>query len=414
MTRRSVVIKVKKGKRATVRRPAEREMTRLGKALRALGGLGGSAFGGLVGQPVAGGAIGKQLGAEVSRWLGSGDYEVNRNSIVKSTQGIPSMHQTDEGITIRHREFIGVITGKQNFTVQTNFALNPGLSQTFPWLAQIASKFQEYRVLGAVFHYVPSSGAAISSTNAALGTVMMSTNYRATSTAPTDRVTMLNQYWSSESVPSEAFIHPLECARFTSPTDVLFTRTTDLPSADNKMLYDFGVTTLAVGGQQADDTVLGDLWLTYEIQLMKPQISSNVDASGLWCNYYTTTGTYANLFGSMSKLSGSTLPLTFSTNTAIIPAGNPGTYYIDLSVYGTTLTPTAAVSVTPVNCVLSRALGPYASGHASSADSSIDSIAVYTVDPTKPSSIAFAFAGTGGTVTAVYLTVTQRSNLAFA
>lgn len=386
----------------------------LGRVFRELGGLGGGALGSFVGHPQAGGAVGRQLGASLSKWLGSGDYTVAHNTILKSTQGIPSMHQSSEGVVIRHREYIGPIYGAQNFTVQSNFALNPGLTTTFPWLSGIATKFQEYRVLGAVYHYIPSSGAAVSSTNPALGTVMMSTSYRATATPPADRISMLNQYWSSESVPSEPFVHPLECEKFTSPTDVLFTRGTVLPSADNAMMYDFGVTTIATGGQQATGNALGDLWLTYEIELLKPQVNSNVDFGGLYSlSKSTTTPDYTNIFTTMSQAATNPLQLTFGVNSFTIPAMVAGTFEVILFWNGTTINPATTVGYAYTNCT---ATAVFASGAtAASTASTTTACVVFGVkitDPTTPSTVTLTFGSTTGTISSSNLVVTRRTDVA--
>lgn len=391
------------------------QVTILGKVFRELGGFGGGAFGSMVGHPQAGGAIGRQLGATLSKWLGAGDYTVAHNTILKSTQGIPSMHQTDEGVTIRHREYIGPVYGAQNFTVQSNFVLNPGMSATFPWLSGIATKFQEYRVNGAVYHYIPSSGSAVSSTNPALGTVMMSTSYRATAPPPTDRIQMLNQYWSSESVPSEAFVHPLECAKFSSPTDVLFTRGTVLPTTDNAMMYDFGITSIATGGQQSTGNALGDLWLTYEVEFLKPQVNSNVDFGGLFAMAKsTTTPDYTNIFTTMSLSPVNSLALTFGTNSFTIPAFSPGTYEGILFWNGATISPTTSVGYTYTNCSSSAV---FASGVTAASTASTTTACVVfafrVTDPTLPATIAFTFGSTTGTISSSNLAITRRSDALF-
>ena len=46
-------------------------------------------------------------------------------------------------------------------------------------------------------------------------------------------------------------------------------------------MYDLGVTHVAVSGQQANDVVLGDLWVTYEVELKKPILYSNVTSPGV-------------------------------------------------------------------------------------------------------------------------------------
>lgn len=154
-------------------------MGALGQAIRTLGGIGGSALGAMVGMPQTGGSVGSSLGASLSKWLGAGDYSVSQNTIVqKAAQGIPMMHNTGQSVTVRHKEFVCSIAGSTNFTIQRTLTLNPGLAGTFPWLSGIAQNFQEFNIKGAVFHYVPTSGTAVSSTSSALGSVMIQTTYR--------------------------------------------------------------------------------------------------------------------------------------------------------------------------------------------------------------------------------------------
>jgi hypothetical protein len=215
------------------------------------------------------------------------------------------MHKADQSIVLRHREFVGTVTSTQNFTVQYQLPLNPGLT-TFPWLASIAAKFQEYKFRGAVFHYIPASGAAIAGTNSALGTVMMQTTYRPSDSAPTSKVEMLNEYCANEVVPSEPAIHPIECDPKQNPFSVQFVRAANVTSGESVLNYDLGKTFLAPQGQQADGNYLGDLWVTYEVELTKPTYSSNVTTLPLTTfvatgatssNYFTTPGALVNDIG---------------------------------------------------------------------------------------------------------------------
>lgn len=270
-----------KSKKAKVK---QQELTRLGSALRALGGLGGGAVGGLIGMPSAGASVGSGLGAALSKWLGSGDYQVSSNSMVssmKASGSIPLMHKNDQSVMVRHKEFIGEIKSSVDFKVQYSLELNPGMADTFPWLSNIARNYQEYRFKGVIFHYVPTSGSAVASTNNALGSVMMQTSYRATDTPPDSKRELLNEYWSTETAPFETTCHPIECNPSENPFNIQYVRQVALPEGDNLLMYDLGVTHVAVSGQQANDVVLGDLWVTYEVELKKPILYSNVTSPGI-------------------------------------------------------------------------------------------------------------------------------------
>jgi hypothetical protein len=344
------------GRKKASRQP--QEMTRLGSALRALGGLGGGAIGSLVGMSGGGSSVGSSLGASLSKWLGSGDYNVSTNSIVnqtlRGTNSIPSMHNNGQSVVVRHKEFVMEVRGATAFTVRSSFDINPGRHETFPWLAGVASRFQEYRIKGLVWHYVPSSGAAVSGTNAALGTVMLQTSYRSNDSPPSNKNEVLNEYWSSESVPSEAFCHPIECDPKENPFNVQYVRTDSVPSGDSKLLYDLGQTHLCVSGQQADDVVLGDLWCTYEIELKKPIVESNVTSTTRCCDIISSgTITSASFFnGTQSRRGG--LEATANVKTLSFPPLLTGIFRVSLLINATTVFTAADLSgtATLTNCSL--------------------------------------------------------------
>jgi hypothetical protein len=200
--------------------------------------------------------------------------------------------------------------------------INPGLQETFPWLSRVANNYQQYSIRGMVYQYVPTSGSAVSSTNNALGSVMLQTSYRSTDDAPTSKIELLNEYWSSEAVPNEPFCHPIECDPKENPFQIHYVRGHALPSDENQLMYDVGKTFLCVSGQQADDIVLGDLWVTYEIELKKPIISSDVTVDNAYYTLYDNSAspTFANIFPSTAvTTSVGNLPLILQGNEVTIP-----------------------------------------------------------------------------------------------
>jgi len=345
-----IVKKTKKNKKKQ-----GQEMTRLGAALRALGSMGGAAAGGLFGMPAAGTGMGHSLGGALSKWLGSGDYTVGTNSIVrqmKSSQSIPMMHNDGQSITVRHKEYLGEIPGTTGYTVFDSFGLNPGNSRTFPWLSRLASNFQEYKFKGVVFHYIPTSGNAVAGTGAPLGSVMIQTSYRSTDTAPTSKLEMLNEYNSSEAVPSETFAHPVECDPKENPFNVQYVRNGAVPDGDSTMMYDLGTTYVATSGQ-AGTTVLGDLWVTYEVELKKPLLNSNVTSDGksgyLTFNTAPTTGS----FFTGTPVVGGNVAVAATGKTITMPRGSVGDWIllIELRSNTGTITTWTPGSFTLTNCV---------------------------------------------------------------
>lgn len=416
MVRKGKKVKVKIAKRKA---PAA-EVTRLGAALRALGGLGGSAVGGLIGMPTGGAAVGNSLGAALSKWLGSGDYTVGTNTIVKKTlkgsDTVPMMHGEGQSIVVRHKEYLGEVLGSTTFRVNQSFELNPGVSTTFPWLAGVAAHFQEYRIRGLVYHYVPTSGSAINSTNPALGSVLLQTSYRSNDSPPTSKVEMLNEYCSNESVPSEPFAHPVECDPRENPFNVQYVRTGAVPSGDSVLLYDLGTTHVAVSGQASNDTVLGDLWVTYEIELKKPILESNVTSRISSASLEYGAGTASAFLDNPTSQSGK-MNVTTSGRTITFPKGAYGRFIITLRVAGvgsfTTFDGGAAMTLT--NCVAQFWAGTTSYARTvltgtGSLGSGFITACVFIPVPTSQATATFpALTFTGTTIGAVQLCVAPLS-----
>jgi hypothetical protein len=207
----------------------------------------------------------------------------------------------------------------------------------FPWLSGIANRFQQYRIKGMVFHYVPTSGYAVSGGNPALGAVMIQTSYRANDSDPASKVEMLNEYWASESIPSDGFAHPIECSPAENPFQVHYVRTKPVPAGDTPLLYDIGKTNIATQGMPSDGNVVGDLWVTYEVELIKPQIESNVLGENLsaFATGNVAATTAAPLGNAVTTAIGA-IPFTILTRTITFPIGLLGKFIITLSIQAAT------------------------------------------------------------------------------
>lgn len=319
-----IVIKAKKRSK---KQP--QQVTKLGGALRMLGGLGGRAIGSLIGFGDAGASGGSDIGAAISRWLGSGDYTVRANSLVSMAKNgtIPSMHRNSQSVVVRHKEFLGdVVAGSgtpTTFNVSGAYPLNPGMSKTFPWLSQVAAQYQEYTFRGVVFHFVSTSGQSVASTNTALGTVMMTTNYKATDAPPANKIELLNEFFSCDSKPSESFCHPIECDPKENPYKVQYVRTGAISGSEDLKTYDLGEFFIASQGVPSSAVNMGELWISYEVELRKPKVSTfaNLDLptavyrAGF--NINTTTP-----FGTDRTMTYDNIGLTIANDgTITVPAG---------------------------------------------------------------------------------------------
>ena len=322
-------VNVKRGRKTkkTMTRQRPTKPTAVGKVIRAIGGMGGGALGSYFGAPALGTAAGTQLGALASKWLGFGDYKIARNSIITNSAGtIPGMHQNNQSIVVRHKEYVGQVLGSINFKTVYELPINPGTANSLPWLSGLANTYQEHAVKEVVFHYIPTSGYAVSGPNPALGTVMLQTSYRASDVAPNSKVEMMNEYCASESVPSDSFIHPVECDPKENPFNVHYVRATSPPSGEPLLSYDLGRTFVAVQGMPADNNVVGDLWVTYEVELKKPIITSDVSHGGYAMRTFTG-GSNATMFDGQLLAEGNIL-VSAAGAAIVLPPGGKKQYLI--------------------------------------------------------------------------------------
>lgn len=231
-----------------------------------IGSAVGSMFGGSPGA-----ALGSAAGKLFSKITGFGDYKIRQNSVMTGTDP-PAFGTMGRSTVVRHREFIQDIHGSSSFAV-TSFPLNPGLFTSFPWLASVAANYEEYIVRGMVYEFKSTSADALNSTNTALGSVILATNYNALRPNFASKSEMENHEFTTSGKPSESFMHPIECAPNETPVRVLYTRTGATALGDLRM-YDLGNFQLATAGMQAV-AVIGELWVTYDVELLKPRLAQD-------------------------------------------------------------------------------------------------------------------------------------------
>lgn len=318
------------------------------KILRALGGVSGGALGLLSTGSLAGAAQGARYGYgagnQAATIMGMGAYSVKKNSLKNTSlmDSVPYMHSSDQSVVIRHQEFLGNVissSSANNFNVSAAYSLNPGQAETFPWLSSIAQNFQEYTFRGLAFYFRSTSADAIaSSTNTALGTVMMGTIYNPILPAFTGKVQMLNEYYSNDCKPSENMIHLVECDPAENPFRVQYVRPGTVPLGASVQNYDLGNFYIATAGFQGTSVVCGELFVTYEVELKKPVPAglagvyngAHITATaGISTSAYFGSNTiyrYNNWYG------GS---VTNNNNTVTIPPGFGGNLMVIYSVIGT-------------------------------------------------------------------------------
>lgn len=241
----------------------------------------GGGLGAIYGAPAIGAGLGRTAGSAFANLVGFGDYRVSKNSLYESN-GPPMVKNKGKTFVISHREFLGNVysgagtaNGVSPFTVQ-GFNINPGLKSTFPWMWPTAGLYEQYRIDGMVFEYKSMYSDAVVTQNGAIGTVVLATDYNAGGPLFTSKQQMENYEFSMSMKPSQSCLHPIECARRQTPLSELYVRAGPVPSGEDIKTYDLGVFQIASEGiplgSAGAQVLLGELWVTYEISLFKPQL----------------------------------------------------------------------------------------------------------------------------------------------
>jgi len=230
--------------------------------------LGGAAIGAATGLgPALGSQLGSLAGSVFGSITGMGDYKVHSNSLMSG--GPPVFLNAPPSVRFPGKEYIAdIITSADGLTFKNNtFSINPGDATTFPWLSQIAQGFTQYRFHGLVFYFKSNSADAIGSTNTALGSVVMATDYNVLDRPFPNKTTMEVHEFCAAGKPSEDIIHPIECDPKRTTIENLYVRNNDSGQSDRRF-HDLGLFQIATVGQQAE-SVVGELWVSYDIEFFK-------------------------------------------------------------------------------------------------------------------------------------------------
>jgi hypothetical protein len=210
-----------------------------------------------------------------------------------------SAYTGDGRVTVRHREYLMDINGSVNYNV-TTVPINPGLATTFGWLNVIAGQFESYKFRNLCFEYETQKSA---STN---GTLMMTIDFDAADAAPASKLQLMNTH---NAVRSSVWN---ECQYRADGPDLLkfgvqrYIRNSALAANLDIKTYDVGTLFIATQGC-ADTTAVGELYVTYDVELITPQV-----------------GQAQNTFGDSAYITGG--------------AAAPSTYLTGASVVGTSIT----------------------------------------------------------------------------
>lgn len=303
-------------KRAPAKRSSSYKYPGLGRKIGGtVGGMAGNYFAPGIGGAV-GGALGSVVGdgaqALVKRITGFGDYTVSKNSLVYNRDAVPEFSAHNERCTvITHREFITDIKSSITFNLNS-YRINPAIQDTFPWLSAIAQNYEQYVVQGMVFEYKTISATAIGSTNTALGTVIMATQYNSLSPLFDNKQQMENYEFCQSSVPSQSILHAIECDPTQTQCGGIFNMYDVNAESGDTRLYDIGRFNIATVGMQTADVPIGELWVSYKICLLKPRLTGVTDAADFYTLLASSVSS-ANILGTYTLAESATFNSEITT-----------------------------------------------------------------------------------------------------
>jgi len=257
--------------------------------------------------------------------FGTGDYHdsVCVNSLMDKG-GPPQFANNSKSRATRvlHREFVQDVIGSTAFT-NTVYPIAITNSTLFPWLSAVASNYEQWRIHGMLFEFRSTSG--VLSTTQALGAVVMATQYDALDNPFVNKQQMENYEYSNSCAPCSNILHGLECMRNLVAAPILDTALSERPGVVSDIrLSQFGVFNLATVGQ-TNAVTIGELWVTYDIELLKPRISALASALpfNMVCfeaTYNTTTCSNAVPFGPTGTMvvSAALAPVVASEPSAVL------------------------------------------------------------------------------------------------
>lgn len=190
---------------------------------------------------------------------------VSINTVTKR----PRFRQGGNGqIIVRHREYVNEVTSGGGFFRAVQYKINPGLSESFPWLSQIANAYESYRFLRLSFSFVTERPTTDT------GSVTLAMDYDAADTPPTSKSEALQMQGA---VRSSVWSH---CELHCDSKDLhkiekeLYTRSTpSLPANLDVKTYDVGQLFVCTDGLSAALNIpIGELWMDYEVALQTPQV----------------------------------------------------------------------------------------------------------------------------------------------
>lgn len=238
--------------------------------------------------------------------------------------------------TIVHREYIRDIVAEGSspsvFTA-LGLPINPGMSSTFPWLSQIAPRFEKYHFKKLHFDYETEAPTALG------GSVLLTVDYDASDAPPSSKVQAMAYKNAVRTPPWSEACH-VSAGEDLSQQKQYFVRNSALAANSDIKLYDTGNLFICSQNIATGGATLGELYVDYEVTLITPHLvlpsTSAIDTIFIEGQ---TAQTAALPFGTTALLVSAVQPplLNYDSVTGIFIFNRAIHFNINLNVVGTVL-----------------------------------------------------------------------------
>lgn len=159
------------------------------------------------------------------------------------------------------------------------------MAGTFPWLSQIAPRFEKYRFKKLKFCFETEAPTSLG------GSLILTVDYDASDPAPASKVQAMAYKNAVRSAPWE------ECCHFSAMEDLsqqkqYFVRSGGLPPNSDVKLYDVGNLFVCSQNVVTGGATLGELYVDYVVELLTPQLqfpsNEDIDSGRIISNAGTT------------------------------------------------------------------------------------------------------------------------------
>jgi hypothetical protein len=263
----------------------------------------------------------------------------NQNKQIRNLNDVPLGNSQKNGFNrnsgskiVTKDEYIGEVAGTSAFTT-TQYAVNPGQTATFPWLAKEALQWEKYEFVSLEFYLKPE--VTQYNANAAQGKVILSFDSDASDPPPLNKQEAEDVMPMADGMPYQTVTLNIPKFILHSHLDAFYVRPGNLPGSSDIKTYDLGNLFVSTTGQVQAVPMMMELRVKYTCKLMIP-ILENI-AAAPQNNQVSLFQSAAPQASGITTVAATMLLATVSynginavntTGSIVLPAGN---YLLDAS-----------------------------------------------------------------------------------